>query len=582
MPNKIANGAVLRRLWRYLAKRLPLLFLSLLLAVVANLLMLYIPLVIGDAIDHIIAEHQVDFAAIIPLLLQVLTCTAIVALATFFMNLINNRLSFSIVQSLRNEAFDKLQTLPLSYIDSHPHGDTVSRLVADADQLTEGLLMGFTQLFSGLVTIVGTLVFMLTVHPLIALVVVLATPLSLLVARFIARRTYRMFSEQSAIRGEQTAYINEMVTHQRVVRAFSREDACQETFDDINKRLEESSLKAVFFSSLVNPSTRFVNGLVYAGVGLCGALTALAGGITIGGLSCFLTYANQYTKPFNEISGVIAELQNALACAKRVFDLLDTPSQPNDPTDNLVLQDANGVVTLQNVSFSYVKERPLLQNISLDVTTGQRIAIVGPTGCGKTTLINLLMRFYEVDDGAITVDGTDVRDITRHSLRQQYGMVLQETWLKTATVRENIALGCPDAAEEEIIAAAKAAHAHTFISRLPQGYDTVIGDEEENLSAGQRQLLCIARIMLRRPPMLILDEATSSIDTRTEQKIQQAFALLMEGKTSFIVAHRLSTIRSADCILVMKDGNVIEQGNHDSLMQQDGFYKTLYNSQFAP
>ncbi|MBQ3127157.1 MAG: ABC transporter ATP-binding protein, partial [Clostridia bacterium] len=515
------------------------------------------------------------------LLITVGVITAVGALAQWLMNLTNNAITFHTVQDMRRDAFRKIQILPLSYLDQHPAGEIVSRVIADVDQFADGLLMGFTQLFTGIITIVGTIGFMLSIHPGIALIVVLITPLSLFVAAFIARRTHTFFRAQAEARGAQTALVDEMIGGQKVVQAFGMEDRVLDRFSDVNEALRAASLKAIFFSSLTNPCTRFVNAMVYAGVGIAGALTAIGGGLSVGGLSCFLSYANQYTKPFNEISGVVTELQNALTCAARVFDLLDEPSQPADAHDAHVLTDPAGAVELRDVSFSYTPERPLIEDLNLNVRPGQRIAIVGPTGCGKTTLINLLMRFYDVREGAISVDGHDIRAITRASLRENYGMVLQETWLKSGTIRENIIMGRPDATDEEMIAAARAAHAHSFIRRLPNGYDTVIGEDGGSLSQGQKQLLCITRVMLCLPPMLILDEATSSIDTHTEQKIQSAFARLMEGHTSFIVAHRLSTIREADVILVMKDGRIIEQGSHDALLARKGFYHTLYRSQFA-
>ena len=555
-------------------------FLSVVLAAASVAGTLYIPIIIGDAIDFIVGEGQVNFAEITPLLMLAAIVTGATALCQWLMSVINNRVVFHVVRDIRNAAFRKIEELPLKYLDRNPVGDIVSRVIADADQFADGLLMGFTQLFTGVMTIAGTLVFMLSINPWITLVVVVLTPVSLFVAKFIAGRTYNMFKLQSETRGEQTAFIDEMIGNQKVVKAFGREDEAIEKFDEINGRLEKAYLSATFFSSLVNPSTRFVNSLVYAGVGLTGAVAAIGGSLSVGALSCFLSYANQYTKPFNEISGVITELQNALACAGRVFELIEEPSQVSDEGGK-VLESTDGDVSLHDVCFSYVPEKKLIENFNLTVTPGQRVAIVGPTGCGKTTVINLLMRFYDVTSGKICVEGNDIRDLTRESLRSSYGMVLQETWLKSGTIRDNIAMGKPEASDEEVIAAAKAAHAHSFIKRLPDGYDTVIGEDGGSLSQGQKQLLCIARIMLCLPPMLILDEATSSIDTRTEIKIQDAFAKLMKGRTSFIVAHRLSTIRDADIILVMKDGNIIEQGNHTELLQKDGFYAKLYNSQFA-
>ncbi len=553
---------------------------SILLAAVTVALTLYVPIVIGEAIDNIVSAHNVDFAAIAALLIRVAIVAGITALLQWIMNTINNRITYSVVRDVRGEAFRKIEVLPLKFIDSHSQGDIVSRVIADADQFADGLLMGFTQLFTGVVTILGTFGFMLSLNVHITFLVVLLTPLSLFAAKFIATHTYSMFKKQSETRGEQTALVDEMINNMKVVQAFSHEDAAVEDFDEINDRLEKFSLRAVFYSSLTNPTTRFINSVVYAGVGLTGAIAAINGNITVGGLSCFLSYANQYTKPFNEISGVVTELQNALACAGRLFDLIDEEPQIPDSPDAKVLANVSGRVDMANVAFSYTPDRKLIENLNLSVEPGQRVAIVGPTGCGKTTLINLLMRFYDVNSGSISVDGDDIRGITRDSLRRSYGMVLQDTWLRSGTVRDNITMGKPDATDEEVITAARAAHAHSFIKRLPNGYDTVIGEDGGSLSQGQKQLLCITRVMLCLPPMLILDEATSSIDTRTEIKIQKAFAALMQGKTSFIVAHRLSTIREADVILVMKDGNIIEKGNHDSLMAKDGFYAHLYNSQF--
>ncbi len=552
---------------------------SLVVAAVSVAAQLYIPLLCGDAIDLMIGPGQVDRSGVWTIILKILIVMALAALAQWLLSVCNNRITFSVTRDLRNDAIHKIQSLPLSYLDSHPSGDIVSRMVADVDTFADGLLMGFTQLFTGILTILGTLLFMFRENVLISLVVVLITPLSLVVAGFIANHSYGYFHQQSAVRGEQTALVNEMIEGQKVVQAFGHEDESLAAFDEVNQRLEDVSLKATFFSSLTNPATRFVNNIVYAGVGLVGAFYAAAGGITIGQLSVFLSYANQYAKPFNEISGVVTELQNALACAARVFALLDAQDQiPEAP--GAVTLNPDGRVKLEDVSFRYLPDRPLIEHFSLDVQPGQRIAIVGPTGCGKTTLINLLMRFYDVDGGSISVAGTDIRQATRASLRGSYGMVLQDTWLRAGTVRENIAYGKPDATDEEVIAAAKAAHAHSFICRLPQGYDTVLAENGGNISQGQKQLLCIARVMLCLPPMLILDEATSSIDTRTEVRIQKAFARMMEGRTSFIVAHRLSTIREADVILVMRDGKIIEQGTHDSLLAQNGFYAKLYNSQF--
>ena len=552
---------------------------SLLVAAVSVAAQLYIPILCGDAIDKMLGKGNVDLAGVLRIAVSILVVAAVAALAQWLLSVCNNRITFSVSRDLRNEALRKIQTLPLSYLDSHPSGDIVSRMVADVDTFADGLLMGFTQLFSGILTIFGTLLFMLRENVPITLVVVCITPLSLVVAGFLAKRSYGYFQSQSTVRGKQTALVNEMIEGQKVVQAFGHETESLAAFDEVNGRLQDVSLKAIFFSSLTNPATRFVNNIVYAGVGLVGALYAVRGGITIGQLSVFLSYANQYTKPFNEISGVVTELQNALACAARVFELLDAEDQVPEAENAAALQ-PDGHVQLQDVSFRYLPDRPLIEGLSLDVQPGQRIAIVGPTGCGKTTLINLLMRFYDVNSGSIKVSGTDIRDVTRASLRGSYGMVLQDTWLRAGTVRENIAYGKPDATMDEVIAAAKAAHAHSFIRRLPDGYDTVIAEDGGNISQGQKQLLCIARVMLCLPPMLILDEATSSIDTRTEVRIQKAFARMMQGRTSFIVAHRLSTIREADVILVMKDGHIVEQGNHDQLLAQGGFYAKLYNSQF--
>ena len=552
---------------------------SLLVAAVSVAAQLYIPILCGDAIDKMLGKGNVDLAGVLRIAVSILVVAAVAALAQWLLSVCNNRITFSVSRDLRNEALRKIQTLPLSYLDSHPSGDIVSRMVADVDTFADGLLMGFTQLFSGILTIFGTLLFMLRENVPITLVVVCITPLSLVVAGFLAKRSYGYFQSQSTVRGKQTALVNEMIEGQKVVQAFGHEAESLAAFDEVNDQLQDVSLKAIFFSSLTNPATRFVNNIVYAGVGLVGALYAVRGGITIGQLSVFLSYANQYTKPFNEISGVVTELQNALACAARVFELLDAEDQVPEAENAAALQ-PDGHVQLQDVSFRYLPDRPLIEGLSLDVQPGQRIAIVGPTGCGKTTLINLLMRFYDVNSGSIRVSGTDIRDVTRASLRGSYGMVLQDTWLRAGTVRENIAYGKPDATMDEVIAAAKAAHAHSFIRRLPDGYDTVIAEDGGNISQGQKQLLCIARVMLCLPPMLILDEATSSIDTRTEVRIQKAFARMMQGRTSFIVAHRLSTIREADVILVMKDGHIVEQGNHDQLLAQGGFYAKLYNSQF--
>ena len=554
---------------------------SLVLALLTVALTLYAPILVGDAIDYILGPGDVEFAALCSLLARIAVIVGATSLLQWAMNLCNNRITYRVVMDVRTAAFDHLERLPLKYIDSHSQGDIVSRLVADVDQFSDGLLMGFTQLFTGVMTILGTLLFMLSIHVKITLVVVLITPVSLLVAGFIARRTHSMFLLQSGTRGELTGLIDEMAGNQKLVQAFSYEQESVARFEEINQRLQKHSLKAIFFSSITNPATRFVNGLVYAGVGIAGAFAAIRGALTVGQLSCFLSYANQYTKPFNEISGVVTELQNALACAGRVFELMDEEPLTSDAGTAVSGGEVQGQVEIDHVDFSYTKERELIQDLNLCVKPGQRIAIVGPTGCGKSTLINLLMRFYDVDQGAIRVDGRDIRKMPRQSLREQYGMVLQATWLKSATVRENIAYGKPDAAEEEIIRAAKASYAHSFIRRMPDGYDTVLAEDGGSLSQGQKQLLCIARVMLCLPPMLILDEATSSIDTRTELKIQNAFAKMMEGRTSFIVAHRLSTIREADRILVMRDGQIIEQGTHESLLEQGGFYAELYNSQWA-
>ena len=552
---------------------------SLIVAAVSVAAQLYIPILCGSAIDLMLGKGRVDFAGVMQIIVQIVAVAILAAFAQWLLSVCNNRITFSVSRDLRNAALRKIQTLPLSYLDSHPSGDIVSRMIADVDTFADGLLMGFTQLFSGLLTIFGTLLFMLWENVPITLVVVCITPLSLVVASFLAKRSYKYFQGQSTVRGEQTALVNEMIEGQKVVQAFGHEAESLASFDEVNTRLQDVSLKAIFFSSMTNPATRFVNNIVYAGVGLVGAIYAVAGGITIGQLSIFLNYANQYTKPFNEISGVVTELQNALACAARVFELLDADDQVPEAEHARVLQ-PDGHVELKDVSFRYLPDRPLIEGLNLNVKPGQRIAIVGPTGCGKTTLINLLMRFYDVNGGSIKVSGTDIRDVTRASLRGSYGMVLQDTWLRAGTVRENIAYGKPDATMDEVIAAAKAAHAHSFIRRLPDGYDTVIAEDGGNISQGQKQLLCIARVMLCLPPMLILDEATSSIDTRTEVRIQKAFARMMQGRTSFIVAHRLSTIREADVILVMKDGHIVEQGNHDQLLAQGGFYAKLYNSQF--
>ena len=579
---KIKSGTI-KKVLKFIGKYKYLLFLAVLFAAVSASLMLYVPILVGSAIDFIVAKDNVDFESIFAILLKVGVIVGSAALLQWLMNTVNNRITYHVVRDIRNEAFKKIEKLPLKYIDSHSYGDIVSRVITDVDTFADGLLMGFTNLFTGVVTILGTLVFMLTINVKITLVVVLLTPVSMLVAKFITSRTYSMFTKQSETRGEQTAFIDEMIGNQKVVSAFAHEDENLEKFDDINNRLEKYSLKATFYSSLTNPGTRFVNGLVYAGVALTGAFSAIgaAPAITVGGLVSFLSYANQYAKPFNEISGIITELNNALACADRVFELIEQPSETPDDENAAVLKDVKGDITLKEVKFSYSPDQKLIENLNLNAKSGMRVAIVGPTGCGKTTLINLLMRFYDVTGGSVSVDGKDIRNVTRDSLRQNFGMVLQETWLDEGTVRDNIAFGNPDATLDEVVAAAKAANAHSFIKRLPNGYDTVIGEDGGNLSQGQKQLLCIARVMLCLPPMLILDEATSSIDTRTEQRIQKAFAKMMNGRTSFIVAHRLSTIREADVILVMKNGNIIEQGNHDELLKKGGFYAELYNSQFA-
>ena len=579
-----AQPGTMKKVLEYLRPYMGLVALSVLLAAVTVALTLYVPVLIGRAIDLIVGPGQVDMPGILRLILRIAIVVAATAAVQWVVNTINNKITFQVVRDVRAQAFAKLQILPLSYIDSHPTGEIVSRVVADVDQFADGLLLGFTQLFTGVVTILGTLGFMISIRPGIALVVVLLTPLSFVVARFIATHTYSYFRQQSETRGEQTAFIDEMIGNQKVVKAFGHEQQNVERFDEINERLEKCSLQAIFYSSLTNPCTRFVNNVVYAGVALAGALVCVAcggAGFTVGSLSALLSYANQYTKPFNEISGVVTELQNALACASRIFQLIAEPPQAPDAPDARVLKDAQGQVEMKDVSFSYVPDRKLIEALNLSVKPGQHVAIVGPTGCGKTTLINLLMRFYDVNGGAIRVDGTDVRQITRASLRANYGMVLQETWLKSGTIRENLVMGKPDATDEEVIAAARACHAHSFIKRLPQGYDTVIGEDGGRLSQGQKQLLCITRIMLCLPPMLILDEATSSIDTRTELKIQHAFTTMMDGRTTFIVAHRLSTIREADVILVMRDGSIVEMGSHEALLQRNGFYAKLYNSQFA-
>ncbi len=567
----------LKQMFRYVKKHSLFVALSIIFAAVSVALTLYVPILIGDAVDLIVEPDKVDFEGIGKILLVIGICIGVTGIAQWIMNICNNRITYHVVHDIRKDAFDKLQILPLKYIDGHSQGEIVSRVIADVDQFADGLLMGFTQFFTGIVTIVGTLLFMLTIHPGITVVVIVITPVSLFVAAFIAKNTYDMFQLQSKTRGEQTALIDEMIGNKKVVQAFGRENAVLGQFDEINERLRKCSLKAIFFSSLTNPCTRFVNSLVYAAVGIYGAVLAIGGGISVGQLTSFLSYANQYTKPFNEISGVITELQNALACAARIFDFINETPQVEEKTGVLT---ADGNVELSHVDFAYVPEKPLIRNFNLKVQPGQRVAIVGPTGCGKTTVINLLMRFYDVNTGSITVAGKDIRDVTRRSLRTSFGMVLQDTWLRAGTIRDNIGMGNPDATLDEVITAAKAAHAHSFIKRLPQGYDTVIGEDGGRLSQGQKQLLCIARVMLCLPPMLILDEATSSIDTRTEIRIQKAFATMMQGRTSFIVAHRLSTIMEADVILVMKDGNIIEQGNHETLLAKGGFYTTLYNSQF--
>lgn len=578
---KMNKAGTIRKVLSYMKRYIPLLVISLALSVVTVALTLYFPILTGRAIDLIVGKGKVDFTAMTAILTRAAIIVVIAAAAQWLTNICNNRMTYNIVRDIRRDAFLNIEKMPLSYIDSHSHGDMVSRIIADVDTFSEGLLMGFTQLFTGIATIAGTLIFMLTIDVKISCIVVLITPLSLFVAGFITKKTYSMFQLQTRTRGEQTALIDEIVGNEKVVQAFNHEDEALWQFDEINDRLQKCSLRATFFSSLTNPCTRFVNSLVYAGVGIFGAMSALTGGITVGQLSCFLSYANQYTKPFNEISGVITELQNALACAARIFELIEEKKEIPDASDAVILEEADGRVDIEDVYFSYVPDKKLIEDFNLHVKPGQRVAIVGPTGCGKTTIINLLMRFYDVNSGTIKVSGHDIRKITRESLRDNYGMVLQETWLKKGTIRDNIIMGKPDATDEEIIAAAKASHAHSFIRRLPKGYDTKIGEDGGSLSQGQKQLLCITRVMLCLPPMLILDEATSSIDTRTEIKIQKAFLTMMQGRTSFIVAHRLSTIREADIILVMKDGKIIEQGNHESLLAADGFYANLYNSQFA-
>lgn len=579
-----SQSKTLKEVLKYIKKYMFYVVLSVVFAAATVAMTLYVPILTGDAIDLIVGKGNVDFSAVYAIVKKIIIVVGLTALSQWVMNICNNKITYGVIRDIRKDAFEKLEILPLKYIDSHSHGDIVSRVITDVDTFADGLLMGFTQLFTGVITILGTLIFMLTINVKITFVVVLITPISLFVASFIAKKTYRMFRLQSETRGEQTALIDEMIGNQKVVQAFGHEDEALEQFDEINGRLQKWSLKAIFFSSITNPSTRFVNSLVYTGVGITGAFTVITNpAFTVGQLSCFLSYANQYTKPFNEISGVVTELQNALACAARIFELIKEEPQIPDNEDARVLKDTDvdGALELENVYFSYVPEKKLIENFNLSVKPGERVAIVGPTGCGKSTVINLLMRFYDVNSGSIKVEGTDIRNITRDSLRSSYGMVLQETWLKEGTIRENLCMGKPDATEEEMIAAAKASHAHSFIKRLKDGYGTYITEDGGSLSQGQKQLLCIARVMLCLPPMLILDEATSSIDTRTEQKIQSAFAKMMKGRTSFIVAHRLSTIKEADTILVMKDGSVIEQGNHEELLAKNGFYANLYNSQFA-
>lgn len=581
MAKKSNHSGVLKKILLRVRRHWAALILSLMLATVYVAMSLYIPILVGQAIDCIIAAGKVDFDAVSIYLLRISLCALIAAVSQWGMNEMNNRITYRVTQDIRDEAFRHIQVLPLSHLDSHSHGDIVSRVIADVDTFADGLLMGFTQLFTGVMTIAGTLIFMLSISWQIALVVICITPVSLLVANYIAKSTFSMFRQQTQTRGEQTALIDESIGQMKVVQAFGRERATMEQFDEVNDRLEKASLRAIFFSSITNPSTRFVNSLVYAGVGLVGALIAISGGITVGNLTSFLNYANQYTKPFNEISGVITELQNALACAGRVFELIEAPAIAEERETSQFPEKVHGSVQIHDLSFSYVPEKPLIGDFNLTVSPGQRVAIVGPTGCGKTTFINLIMRFYDPQEGSITIDGVNTGTVKRSDLRKNIGMVLQDTWLKAGTIRENITMGKPDATEEEIVAAAKQAHAHSFIKRLPQGYDTVIGESGGNLSQGQKQLLCIARVMLCLPPMLILDEATSSIDTRTEIRIQKAFDTMMRGRTSFIVAHRLSTIRSADIILVMRDGHIVEQGSHDELLQKQGFYANLYMSQFA-
>lgn len=575
------NKEIIKKVLDYIGKYKIFLLLSIILAAISVALTLYIPILTGNAVDCILGPGQVDFAGILVILKKMAVIILLTAIVQWLMNACNNKITYQVIRDVRDEAFRKLEILPLKYIDSHAHGDIVSRIIADVDQFSDGLLMGFTQLFTGVITIIGTLLFMISINVTTTLIVVVLTPLSFFIANFIAKRTFKMSKLQSETRGEQTALIDEMIGNEKVVKAFSREEKVIEQFDEVNNRLEKASVKAIFFSSLTNPCTRFVNSLVYAGVGIVGAFLAIRGRISVGQLSSFLSYANQYTKPFNEISGVVTELQNAIACAGRIFEFIEEEPQIPDAEDAIVLKQPKGEIDIQDVAFSYTEDQKLITDLNLHVKPGQRVAIVGPTGCGKTTVINLLMRFYDVNKGSIQVDGVDIRKLTRDSLRKGYGMVLQETWLKSGTIKDNIIMGKPDATMEEVIAAAKASHAHSFIKRLPNGYDTVISEDGGSLSQGQKQLLCITRVMLCLPPILILDEATSSIDTRTEIKIQKAFATLMEGRTSFIVAHRLSTIREVDIILVMKDGNIIEQGNHETLLAKGGFYANLYQSQFS-
>lgn len=574
------QAVTLKKVFKYIKRYIPLLITALALSIVTVALTLYFPILTGRAIDLIIGKGQVDFDGIMQIVIKAVIAVAFAAIAQWLTNVCNNKMTYNVIRDIRTDAFENIEKIPLSYIDSHSHGDIVSRIISDVDTFADGLLLGLTQLFTGAATIVGTLIFMLTINAKIAVVVVVLTPLSLVAASFIAKRTYSMFQLQSRTRGEQTALIDEMIGNQKVLVAFNHEKKAIEQFDEINDRLSQYSLRATFFSSLTNPTTRFVNAIVYASVGVFGAISAILGGITVGQLTCFLSYANQYTKPFNEISGVITELQNAIACASRIFELIEVEREIPDAEDAYELDDADGKVDIEDVYFSYEPDQKLIEDFNLHVEQGQRVAIVGPTGCGKTTLINLLMRFYDVNSGKIKVSGHDIKEMTRHSLRKNYGMVLQETWLKNGTIRDNICMGRPEATDEEIIEAAKATHAHSFIKRLSKGYDTVITEDGGNLSQGQKQLLCITRVMLCLPPMLILDEATSSIDTRTEIKIQKAFLKMMQGRTSFIVAHRLSTIRDADVILVMKDGKIIEQGRHEELLKENGFYANLYNSQF--